>query len=109
MLCFAEQDPTAQIFSMLMVIVPVGMIFYFLMIRPQRKKEAERKALIGALKKNDEVITIGGIHGVIAGLKDDEVTLKVDEASNVKLRMSRSAVSRVVHPSGSDPEGNMDR
>ena len=94
-----------QLFEMLAVFAPILIIFYFLLIRPQKKKEAKRRALIDALKKNDEVITIGGIHGVITGLKDDEVTLKVDETSNVKLRMNRSAISRVVNAPGMDGDG----
>ena len=102
MVCFAQQQGggAQALVQMLLLIVPIFVIFYFLLIRPQKKKEAERKAMVAALKKNDEVVTIGGIHGVITGLKDDEVTLKVDEASNVKLRMSRSAISRVVRVSG---------
>ena len=101
MVCFAQQPGGGQaIMQMLILIVPIFVLFYFLLIRPQKKKESERKAMVAALKKNDEVVTVGGIHGVITGLKDEEVTLKVDESTNVKLRMSRSAISRVVRVSG---------
>jgi preprotein translocase subunit YajC len=67
-------------------------IYYFLLIRPQRKKEQERQGMLGALQKNDRVITQGGMIGLIASLSDTEVVLKVDQDKNIKIRFSRSAV-----------------
>lgn len=75
----------------------VFVIFYFLIIRPQNKKQKETKRMLEALKKGDKVVTIGGIHGSIQSLKEDAVVLKVD--SNTKLTMSRSAISNVVEVS----------
>ena len=75
-------------------------IIYFVMIRPQRVREKQRKALIDNLKKNDKVVTIGGIHGVVVSCKDDEVTLKIDEALNVKIRVS----SAIAHYEGAPEE-----
>ena len=69
------------------------LIFYFLMIRPQNKKQKETEAMLNALKKGDKVITIGGIHGVISSVKEKTVIIKVDE--NTKLEFNRSAVSSV--------------
>jgi len=107
MLCFAQG--LSGMMPMLITMGAIFIIFYMLMIRPQKKKEQERRAMIEAIKKNDEVVTIGGIHGVVTGLREDEVTLKVDEASNVKLRMARSAISRVVSKSGSPDDKDDDR
>ncbi len=71
----------------------VFVIFYFLIIRPQNKKQKETKRMLAALKKGDRVVTIGGIRGQIHSIKDEIVVLKVD--ANTKLEMSRSAISNV--------------
>jgi preprotein translocase subunit YajC len=68
-------------------------IFYFLIIRPQSKKRKETEKMLGALKKGDRVVTIGGIHGTIQSVRDTTVILKVDD--NVKLEFLRSAISSV--------------
>jgi preprotein translocase subunit YajC len=68
-------------------------IFYFLIIRPQNKKQKETQRMLGALKKGDKVVTIGGIHGVIQNVRDHSVILKVDD--DVKLELNRSAISSV--------------
>ncbi|MDR3174310.1 MAG: preprotein translocase subunit YajC [Treponema sp.] len=68
-------------------------IFYFLIIRPQNKKQKETQRMIDALKKGDRVVTIGGIHGIIQTVRDHSVILKVDD--NVKLEFNRSAISSV--------------
>jgi preprotein translocase subunit YajC len=68
-------------------------IFYFLIIRPQNKKQKETQRMLGALKKGDRVVTIGGIHGVIQTVREHSVILKVDD--NVKLEFNRSAISSV--------------
>ena len=75
----------------LVPIVLIFIIFYFLLIRPQKKVQDEHKKMLAALKKNDEVITSGGIHGTIANVKDASVTLKVDD--NVKIEVQKSAVA----------------
>jgi preprotein translocase subunit YajC len=68
-------------------------IFYFLIIRPQNKKQKETQRMLSALKKGDKVVTIGGIHGVIQNVKESSVIVKVDE--NTKLEFSRSAISNI--------------
>jgi preprotein translocase subunit YajC len=63
-----------------------------------KRQEQERKTLLSALKKNDKVVTSGGIIGIVASVKEkeDEVMLKVDESSNVRLRVTRSSIVRIV-------------
>ncbi|GHV06303.1 hypothetical protein FACS189485_14600 [Spirochaetia bacterium] len=68
-------------------------IFYFLIIRPQNKKQKETQRMLSALKKGDKIVTIGGIHGTIQTVKEHSVVVKVDE--NVKMEFSRSAISTV--------------
>ena len=71
-------------------------IFYFLMIRPQQKQEKERRALLESLKKRDRVFTSGGILGTVADLRDDEITLRVCENPDVKIRVRRSSVVEIL-------------
>ncbi|MDQ0339520.1 preprotein translocase subunit YajC [Caldalkalibacillus uzonensis] len=70
-------------------------IFYFLLIRPQQKRQRERNQMLANLQKGDKVITIGGLHGTIVDLTEEKVTLKV--ADNVRLTFERSAVNAVVN------------
>ena len=78
----------------------VFVIFYLLLIRPQQKKqkEAERKKqeMLSNLARNDHVMTIGGIHGVVTKVGDDELTIRIDDKTDARMRVSRDAVSRVV-------------
>ncbi len=90
-------------------VIPIAFmfgVFYFLLIRPQRKQEKQRQEMLKALQKNDKVVTIGGIHGVVANVRsqDNTVVLKVDESGKVRLKVSRSAVSRLL--SGEEQAGD---
>ena len=79
--------------SQIITIVLIIGVFYFLLIRPQKKTQEEHKKMLASLKKNDEVVTAGGIHGTVANVKDNSVTLKVDD--NVKIEVQKSSVSSV--------------
>jgi preprotein translocase subunit YajC len=84
--------------SFLPAVVGALVLYYFLIIRPDRRKQVTQKSQLDALKKNDRVVTIGGIHGVVMNVNRDadEVTLKVDEATNTKIRVTFAAISRIV-------------
>jgi len=94
------QDPAPAngLMPILTLVLPIGILFYFLLIRPQKREQAQRKALLDAVKKNDRVITIGGIYGVVTNVhrEADEVTIKVDEATNTKLRLTLGSIGRVI-------------
>lgn len=79
--------------SQLITIALIIGVFYFLLIRPQKKAQQDHKKMLEALKKNDEVITVGGIHGTIANVKDTSITLKVDD--NVKIEVQKSSIASV--------------
>jgi len=72
----------------------VILIFYFLIIRPQNKKQKAAKKMLSALKKGDKVVSIGGIHGTVVSVKEQTTVVKVDD--NTKLEFSKSAISSVV-------------
>ena len=78
--------------------IAIILIMYFLMIRPQVKKQKERQKMIDALQKGDNVVTTGGIHGKVMGFTDNDKTviLKVDD--NVKINVDRSAIGTIKNP-----------
>lgn len=90
---------------MLLYIVPLVAVMYFVLIRPQKKRERERKAMLSMIKKGDRVCTVGGIHGEVVRLTDQEATLLVDKKKGVEIRVLRSAVSGIAGPKGGEGEG----
>ena len=79
--------------NMLPIVLMFG-VFYFFVIRPQQKQEAERKAMLAAVVKGDKVLTAGGIIGIIHSVSEDNVELKI--AENVKVTVSRSYITAVL-------------
>ncbi len=77
----------------LMMVMGFGAIFYFLLIRPQRKQQQEHRDLMQGLKKGDEVTTVGGIVGTIVHLTDDRITLKTGDT---RIEIDRSKVGKVL-------------
>ena len=72
----------------------MAVIFYFLLIRPQQKKQKELQTLVSSLKTGDKVVTNGGIHGIVANVKDG-ATLSLKIADNVKIEVDKSAIALV--------------
>jgi len=75
-------------------IILMFVIFYFLLIRPQQKRQKEHRSMITNLKKGDRIITSGGLHGRITGI--DETTLTVEIADKVRVKVARANVSAMV-------------
>ena len=86
--------------SFIFLMVGFFLIFYFLMIRPAKKQQKEREAMLGAIAKNDHVITNGGIKGVVVKVEEKEVVLRVDDKNDVRMRFTRSAVGMIEKKSG---------
>jgi preprotein translocase subunit YajC len=87
-------DAGQGLFSTLLMFALIIGIFYFMILRPQQKRQKERQKLLEALKKGDKVITAGGMYGTIAGI--DEKTVLVQVADNVKMKFERSSITSVV-------------
>lgn len=84
--------------SMLVTMLPFVLMFvvmYFLIIRPQHKKQKDHQTMIDALKKGDKVVTSGGVHGTITGIKEKEGILVVQVAKDVQIEVSRGSITRV--------------
>jgi len=69
-------------------------LMYMILFRGPRKKQQQHKQMIQSLAKNDKVQTIGGIIGTVVDIKENEVTLKIDESNNTKIKILRSAIGR---------------
>ncbi|MCD6321306.1 preprotein translocase subunit YajC [Candidatus Bipolaricaulota bacterium] len=79
------QEQANSIWSLIILLIVFGAIFYFLLIRPQRRREREHRQLIQSLKRGDRVITAGGIYGVIDKIDDDTVILSLEEGAKVRV------------------------
>lgn len=86
--------------SMLPMILAFIAIMYFLMIRPQQKREKERREMLNSLSKGDKVITTGGMYGTVVDLSEDKVTLRVDD--KVEIDFVRGAVAQIVSKANGD-------
>lgn len=94
---FAQGSPGGSGGNALVSFLPIILMFaamYFLIIAPQRKKQKQHDAMVKALKQGDKVVSVGGIHGVVASVKDDLVVVKV--AENTKLEFTKNSISQVV-------------
>ena len=103
-LIFLQQAPGGME-SILSSIVPfllIIVIFYFLILRPQQKRLKERALLLESIKKGDKVITSGGIHGIVEGIEEKTLLIKVSDG--LKLKMERSAVSTIIGVTDQEPE-----
>jgi len=87
-------NPLINFFPLILIFV----IFYFLLIRPQKTKEKEHRKMLASLNKNDEVVTSSGIHGTIVNVKDKTVILRIDE--NVKIEIEKNCIAYIKKPQG---------
>ncbi|MDP2937740.1 MAG: preprotein translocase subunit YajC [Candidatus Omnitrophota bacterium] len=87
------QTPQVNPLVNLLPLILIFVIFYFLLIRPQKTKEKEHSKILANLNKNDEVVTSGGIHGTIVNVKDKSVILRIDD--NVKMEIDKNAIAYV--------------
>ncbi|GGN47513.1 preprotein translocase subunit YajC [Actinoplanes campanulatus] len=85
-------------FSFLLILVLLFGFMYFVMIRPQQKRRREAADMQNSLAPGDEIVTIGGLHGTVTGIVDDQVALEI--APGVEVRFARPAIARVVQKAG---------
>lgn len=84
-----NQNPITSFLPLILILV----VFYFFMIRPQMKKAKEQKAFKESLKKGDKVVTIGGLHGKIAEINEEDQTIILEVDNHIKLKFDKTAVS----------------
>ena len=93
----AAGGASAQGQGSFMILLPmyliIFLVFYFFLIKPQQKQQKEKQAMIDSIKKNDEVITVGGIYATVVNVKDKSVVLKVDD--NVKIEFDKNSITLI--------------
>jgi preprotein translocase subunit YajC len=94
----AQQDPGGSGLPTIAMLVVLGALFYFLLIRPQQRRARQQRELMASLEVGDEVITLGGLFGTIRWLDQDRVRLEV--APGVELTFVKNAIARKVGVSG---------
>ena len=92
-----EQDPRAGLLQMVGMFAILGVMFYFLLIRPQQKQRKEQENLLKNVKTGDKVLMSNGIYGIVSNVKDKTLMVKI--ADNVKVEVLKTAVSSVVQKS----------
>jgi len=94
-LIFAEgEQQQGNPLSMFLPMIIIFVLFYFMLIRPQRRQQKEHQLKLSALRSGDEVVAAGGIHGLITNVADRTVTLKI--ADNVKIKVERQSVLSIL-------------
>ena len=93
----AEQAPPG-LSSLMPWLIGTMVLFYLLILRPQKNKDKQFRSMVDNLKERDRVVTIGGIHGVVTGVQREAgtVTIRVDESTGTKIRVGTSAIAKVV-------------
>jgi preprotein translocase subunit YajC len=76
-------------------LILIVVVMYLLILRPQARKQKERQKMLDTVKKGDDVVTVGGVHGKVVGVKNDDKVLVVKVDDNVKLDVDRSAISSI--------------
>jgi preprotein translocase subunit YajC len=92
-----EPNPTGQMLQMVGMFVILGVMFYFLLIRPQQKQRKDQENMIKNVKSGDRILTTGGIYGIVTNVKEKSLMVKI--ADNVKVEIAKSAIGSVVQKS----------
>jgi preprotein translocase subunit YajC len=98
---FGQDAGGSNILGTFVYLLPIPFLFYFLIILPQQQQEKKRRAMIDALKKNDKVLTSGGIYGTVVSVDSasDRVVLRVDDERGLRITFTKSSVARVLEVS----------
>jgi preprotein translocase subunit YajC len=97
-------EPGNPFGAMFMLFAPILVLYFFIVLKPQRKEQKARQSMLSALKKNDRVLTIGGIFGTVSNISADgeEVTLRVDDSA--KIRFTRSSIQKILNVGDKEPD-----
>lgn len=87
----AAPNPLIQIVPLVLIFV----VFYFFMIRPQQKKQKDREKVLDSLKRGDKIVTIGGVHGTVAGIDTEKKTVLVQVSDTTKITFDRTAIANI--------------
>jgi len=87
-------------FTMLVPMALIFMIFYFLLIRPQQKRQKDQESLLKSIEKGDQVVTSGGLHGKVTGVTDDTLTIEIAvlKGERVRVKVARAKIESKQSP-----------
>lgn len=91
-----DTKETPSMNPIMWIMLPLLLVYMIFMFRGPKKKQQEHQKMVQSLSKNDRVRTIGGIFGTVLDVRDDEIVLKIDEATNTKMRVSPQAIATVL-------------
>jgi preprotein translocase subunit YajC len=99
-----EQPTGSPLGGPFIPIAAIFLIFYFLLIRPQQKRQKEQQAMLKAIVKGDDVVTAGGLHGKVTGVTDDVLTLEIAslKGERVRVKVARNRVESKAKKKGDD-------
>ena len=97
----ADGDGPSSFMVMLPMWLIIGFVFYLLLIRPQKQERARREEVLNTLKKNDRVVTIGGIIGSVADVSQEKQTVTVKVDDNTRIKFQKSAIQGLYNETGS--------
>ena len=92
--------------SLLFPFILIFGIMYIFLIMPQKRREKRHRALVAELKKNDRVVTAGGMHGIVTSVKEGIIVLKVDDDKDVKVTVNQASIAQVVPREEKDSQDN---
>ncbi|MFC2062574.1 preprotein translocase subunit YajC [Chloroflexota bacterium] len=94
--CIPTTDETSGGFdwTLIVFLVVIFALFYFVLIRPQRKRQKEHQQMVQELKRGDKVITAGGIHGIIESVNEDNVVVKVESGTTIRVAKGSVALKQ---------------
>ena len=97
----AQDAVPASNWTTLLFLLPIPLLFYFMIYLPQKDQEKKRRAMLDALKKNDKVVTAGGLHGTVVSIDAPQgvVVLRVDDEKNARIKVDRASVVRILEGS----------
>ncbi len=99
----AAATPGMSIISMVIYIVIIGAVFYFLLIRPQKKQQKQLDALVNSLEIGDSVLTTAGFYGVVIDVMEEVIVVEFGNNKNCRIPMKKTAVVEVEKPEGAAP------
>ena len=93
-----------NILSLLFPFILILGIMYIFLFLPQKRRDKRHRAMLSELKKNDHVVTAGGMHGIVMSVKEGAVVLKIDDAKDIKVTVNTGSIAQVIPKSGQESE-----
>ncbi len=94
----AEPSLAGSLVSMLVMLIPLGAVFYFMIVRPQKKEQKRMNEMLSALETGDVILTTSGFYGVVIDITDDTIIVEFGNNKNCRIPMAKSAIAQVEKP-----------